>query len=52
MSLAHASITDLVTGGIVVVGAAMTLPVYWWLFITPLIRLLKRIGKTGKDNLI
>ncbi len=35
-------VLDATAGGLIVVGCALSLPVFWWLLATPLVQLLKR----------
>jgi len=40
--LGQAGIMDVLQGVVLGTGVAMSLPIYWWLFLSPIVRLAKR----------
>jgi hypothetical protein len=51
-SLAQADLATIGAGVVLIVGGLACLPVYWWLFITPIITLAKKIRKSSRIHVL
>ncbi len=44
-SFGHTGIMDVALAVLLSIGCVISLPIYWWIFVTPIIHLIKRARK-------